>query len=101
VAISCYERDADFHGDKNAITHTWPQIAKAYPALLIGLAVMLGLSITQSLPRGMMPYTIAVLVSMALLGWVHYVARRASPELSHVLADVAVALPMALIWIWT
>ncbi|WP_038165051.1 hypothetical protein [Verrucomicrobium sp. BvORR106] len=97
VAIASYEKESDRLGDKNAITHTWPVMVQLYPALLVGFFVALGLIVSRDAPQGMQPYIVAVLTSLVLLGVVHHLAKKFSPELSHVLADVAVALPMVVL----
>jgi hypothetical protein len=97
IAIASYEREPDRMGDKNAITHTWPVVVRVYPVVLASVAMVLGFIISRQAPQGMLPYVLAVLTSLALLGLVHYLARKFSPELCHVLADLAVALPMVFV----
>ncbi len=99
TAISCYEYETDASSDPNAITQTWPQVARVYPTLLITLAVIAVVALVQNVPAGLLLYPGAVLVSTGLLGLVHWFAKRLTPDLAHVLADVAVVAPMALILI--
>jgi hypothetical protein len=97
TAISCYERATDAHSDPNAITRTWPQIARVYPALLITLAGIAVFALVRKVPAALLFYPAAILLSTVLLGVVHQFARRLSPDLAHVLADAALVAPMALI----
>lgn len=97
IAISCYERDTDAHNDPNAITRTWPHIAQVYPTLLLTVALLAGFALVRRLPLELLLYSAAVLLSTLLLGVVHHLAKRLTPELAHVLADAAVVLPMALV----
>ncbi len=97
IAISCYERRADTHPDPNGITQTWPHIARMYPLLLAMLAGMVCWALSRQLPFSLLAFSSAVLASTVLLGLVHHLARRLKPELSHVLADAAIALPVLVI----
>jgi hypothetical protein len=97
TAISCYEFETDAQSDPNAITQTWPQIARVYPTLLITLALIAVYALVQQVSFTLLLYPAAVLFSTVLLGLVHQYAKRLSPDLAHVLADAAVVLPMALI----
>lgn len=94
IAISCYERDTDAQNDPNAISQTWPHIARVYPTLLLTLAVLAGCALSRRLPVELLLYSLAVLLSTVLLGVVHHVAKRITPELAHVLADAALAGPI-------
>ena len=85
------------HADPNAITQTWPHIARVYPTLLITVGLIALVALGRRMPFELVLYTISVLLSTLLLGAVHHWARRLSPDLAHVLADAAVAVPMALI----
>jgi hypothetical protein len=100
IAVSCYESETDRHADPNAITRTWPNIARVYPLLLVTLAGMTIVSLVtlmQKVPNSLLLYPAAILMSTVLLGVVHHLAKRIRPELAHVLADAAVVVPMALI----
>lgn len=97
IAIACYERETDAHADPNAITRTWPHIARVYPTLLLTVGLVALVALGRRMPFELVLYTIAVLLSTLLLGAVHHWAKRLSPDLAHVLADAAVAVPMALI----
>lgn len=97
TAISCYEYETDAQSDPNAITQTWPQIARVYPTLLITLAVIAVIALVKQGSAVLLLYPAAVLFSTVLLGVVHQYAKRLSPDMAHVLADAAVVLPMALI----
>jgi hypothetical protein len=95
IAIACYERETDAVGDPNAITRTWPGLAKAYPMLLLSLAGLALYTMTQPWNVRMVATCIgAVLFSTILLAALHHLAKRLHPELSHVLADAALAVPM-------
>lgn len=96
TAISCYERETDAHSDPHAITRTWPHIARVYPTLLITLAAIALFALGQKVPLTLLLYPAAVLMSTLLLGIVHHLAKRLTPDLAHVLADAAVVVPMAL-----
>lgn len=103
IAISCYERVANKHHDPDAITQTWPNVARVYPMLLVTLAGLAcwtlyqqfeGFTLTQKLPVPLVLFSVAVLMCTALLGVVHHLAKKNPPELSHVLADAAIAVPI-------
>ena len=94
VAVSCYERAADTHPDPNGITQTWPHIARVYPMLLLSLAAVACWTLSHKMPLPLVLFCSAVLFSTILLGVVHHLARRMTPELSHVLADAAIAIPV-------
>lgn len=97
VAISCYERRTDAASDPTSISQTWPAIARLYPALLLTF----GLCAPFLVPRGIHPeivlLTAAITLSTVFLAALHFFARRLTPELSRVLADAALALPIVLL----
>lgn len=97
IAISCYEHETDAVNDPNAITRTWPHIAQLYPTLLSTTVLLAIFALGRRMPFELLIYTVAVLLSTLLLGVVHHLAKRITPELAHVLADAAVVAPMALI----
>lgn len=97
VAIACYERETDAATDPNSISQTWPGIVRMYPALLVTFGVFAALIVPRGIHPEMMFLTAAVALSTALLAALHVFARRLTPELSRVLADVAVALPIVLL----
>lgn len=97
IAISCYEHEADAENDPNAITRTWPHIAQVYPTLLLTAVVLAVFALGRRMPFELLIYSVAVLLSTLLLGVVHHLAKRMTPDLAHVLADAAVVAPMALI----
>ena len=98
TAISCYERETDACSDPNAITRTWPEIARVYPTLLLTLAAIAVYALIQRVPfTALLLYPAAILLSTVLLAVLHRFARRFTPDLAHVLADAAVVVPMALI----
>jgi hypothetical protein len=94
VAVSCYERAADTHPDPNGITQTFPHMARVYPMLLLCLGAVACWTLSHKMPVPLFLFCSALLLSTILLGVVHHLARRMTPELSHVLADVAIALPV-------
>ncbi|WP_113961948.1 hypothetical protein [Roseimicrobium gellanilyticum] len=94
IAVSCYERAADTQPDPDGITQTWPHIARLYPMLLISLAGFVCWTLSRKMPLPLVLFCAAVLFSTILLGVVHHLAKRMSPELCHVLADVAIAVPV-------
>jgi hypothetical protein len=94
IAISCYERAADTRPDPDGITQTWPHIARMYPLLLLSLAGFVCWTLSRKMPLTLFLFCVAVLFSTLLLGVVHHLAKRISPELCHVLADVAIAVPV-------
>ena len=97
IAISCYEKETDAQSDPNAITRTWPHIARVYPVLLLTLVVAVLAAMSRRMPVELVLYSVAVLISAVLLGVVHHLAKRITPEMAHVLADAAVVLPVALL----
>lgn len=97
VAVSCYERAADTHPGPNGITQTWPHMARVYPMLLLSLAAVACWTLSHKMPLPLALFCSAVLSSTVLLGVVHRLARCMTPELSHVLADVAIAAPVLLV----
>lgn len=97
IAISFYERETDARSDRDAMSQTWPGVGRAYPALLLTVALVAVASLSRRLPVELLLYSVAILLSTLLLGLLHKVARRMAPEMAHVLADAAVALPMALL----
>jgi hypothetical protein len=98
TAISCYERETDACSDPNAITRTWPEIARVYPTLLLTLAAVAVYALIQRVPFTVLVlYPAAILLSTVLLAVLHRFARRFTPDLAHVLADAAMVIPMALI----
>jgi len=94
IGIACYERDIDLKNDPNAITQTWPGIARVYPILLLTLGALTLYTFGQHLTLVMVYYSLGIGLSTILLGLVHHQAKRLNPELSHVLADAALAVPM-------
>jgi len=98
VAIACYERENDAGNDPNAITQTWPGIARMYPALLVSLGAVTIYALSQHMSALVLYSGLGVLsFSIALLGLLHHQAKRLNPELSHVLADAALAVPMLVV----
>lgn len=97
VAIACYERKTDASADPNSISQTWPGIVRMYPALLTTFGVFAAFIVPRSIHPEMLFLTAAVTLSTAFLAALHLFARRLTPELSRVLADVAVALPIVLL----
>ncbi len=97
VAIACYERKTDAVADPNSISHTWPGIVRMYPALLVTFGVFAAIVVPRAIHPEMLFLTVAVTLSTAFLAALHVFARRFTPELSRVLADVAVALPIVLL----
>lgn len=97
IAISFYERETDAHNDRDAMSQTWPGVGRAYPMLLLMVAAVAIASLSRRLPTELLLYSVAVLLSTLLLAVLHRLARRMAPEMAHVLADAAVALPMALL----
>jgi hypothetical protein len=96
IAIACYERNLA-NRNPDTITQTWPQIVQVYPMLLATLAGAAIMALIRE-PSGQMQWYIgAILLSTALLGIVHAMAKRLSPDLAHVLADVALVTPV--IWL--
>ncbi len=95
IGIACFDRDFDAKHDPNAITRTWPRVPRAYPLLLIGLCAMAFYAMSQNWEAKVIVYCLAVIASAALLGAVHFMAKRLKPELGHVLADVALVIPIA------
>jgi hypothetical protein len=94
IAVSCYERAAKTHPDPDGITQMWPHIARLYPMLLASLAVAVCWTLSHKMPLSLVLFCMAVLLSTVLLGVVHHLAKWMTPELSHVLADVAIAVPV-------
>jgi hypothetical protein len=97
IAVSCYERAANTHPDPDGITQTWPHIARMYPMLLVSLAGFVCWTLSRKMPLPLFLFCAAVLFSTFLLGVVHHLAKRMSPELCHVLADVAIAVPVLVV----
>ncbi len=97
IAVSCFERQAETQPDPNGIMQTWPQVARVYPLLIVMLAGMTCWTLSKEMPMSLFAFSMAVLVSTLLLGVVHLMARRLKPELSHVLADAAIALPVLVV----
>lgn len=90
IGIACYDKD----GDPHAITHVWPGVGRYYPVLLLAFASLVLFEMGKSLSGGEFYYHIAVLVGVTLLGAVHFLSRRLSAEQAHVLADIALMLPV-------
>lgn len=97
VAIACYERETDAATDPNSIAQTWPGIVRVYPALLVTFGVFAAFIVPRAIRPELIFLTGAVALSTALLAALHVFARRLTPELTRVLADVAVALPIVLL----
>lgn len=97
ISISCAERVTDNSGDPNVITLTWPWIPRFYPLLLIATAGLGMYFLHQHIHRELVIYSIAVFGSLILLALVHHFATRLRPELSRVLADAALAVPMIIV----
>jgi len=68
-----------------------------YPALLVTFGVFAAFIVPRGIHPEMIFLTAAVTLSTAFLAALHVFARRLTPELSRVLADVAVALPIVLL----
>ena len=99
IAISCYERNSDASFDPDAICQSWPGIMRVYPVLLLTLAVVSAGVLHLRVPVESLHLALAVLSGTLLLGALHLFARRLRPDLSHVLADAAVALPILVIMV--
>ncbi len=97
VAIACYECKTDAAADPTSISQTWPGIVRMYPAFLATFGVFAAIIVPRAIDPGMIFLTLAITLSTALLAALHIFARRFTPELSRVLADVAVALPIVLL----
>lgn len=92
IGIACYEKESD--RDSQAITQVWPKVGQFYPALLLALASLVFFEMGKGLSDGIFYYHMAILIGVALLGAVHFLSKRISSELAHVLADVALMLPV-------
>jgi hypothetical protein len=97
VAIASYERRQDACNDPNAITQTWPRLVRLYPAMLAALMTIALIALAQQLPVEVSRYTWSVLVSAILLAGLHFLSKRISSELSHVLADAALITPVVML----
>ncbi len=97
TGISCYERKSDAFFDANAISQTWPKIVRVYPALLLTLAALSSWMLRLHVSLEMLSFACAILLGTLLLAALHLFSRRLRPDLSHVLADVAVALPIIIV----
>ncbi len=97
TGISCYERKSDQLFDANAISQTWPGIVRVYPILLLTLAVFSSWMLRRHLQLEMIHFAFAILLGTLLLAALHLFARRLRPDLSHVLADAAVVLPIIIV----
>lgn len=92
IGIACYEKESD--RDPQAITHVWPEIGQFYPALLLAFASLVIFEMGKGMSCGTFYYHIAILLGVMLLGSVHFLSKRISSELAHVLADIALMLPV-------
>ncbi len=97
IGIACYEKASD--RDTQAITYVWPDIVRFYPALLLALASLVIFELGKGLTVGLFYYHIAILTGVTLLGAVHFLSKRISSELAHVLADVALMLPVLVMFL--
>lgn len=97
VAIACYERRTDAASDPHSISQVWPGIVRVYPALLLSFAVLAVCIVQRHWEPQMIFLGVAVTASTALLAALHYFAPRLTPDLSRVLADAAVVLPVVLL----
>lgn len=96
IAIANYEKAHDATNDPNAITRTWPRIARLYPTLLTALILSAVTSLARGLPVEASRYTWCVLASAVLLGLLHSLSKHLSAELNHVLADAALVTPLVM-----
>lgn len=96
VAIGCYERKTDAAEDPYAISQTWPGIIRVYPVLLATFGALVTFLIPWDMHQGKMFLIAAITLSTLLLAALHFFSRRLTPELSRVLADAALALPVLL-----
>ncbi len=97
TGISCYERKTDVSFDPNAISQIWPGVVRVYPILLLTLAVLSSWMLRLHMQLGMICFSFAILLGTLLLAALHLFARRLRPDLSHVLADAAVVLPIIIV----
>lgn len=97
TGISCYERKSDASFDTNAISQTWPGIVRVYPVLLLTLMALSSWILSLHVHMDMLQFAFAILWGTLLLASLHLFARRLRPELSHVLADAAVVLPIIIV----
>ena len=97
VAISCYERRTDTGFDANSISQKWPAVVRVYPLLLLTVAGIAGYMLQRHRHPELLAFTIAIFVSTALLAALHIFASRLRPDLSRVLADAALALPLVVL----
>lgn len=97
TGISCYERKTDESFDASAISQTWPGIVRVYPFLLLTLAALSSWMLRLHMPQEMLQFAFAILLGTLLLAAVHLFSRRLRPDLSHVLADAAVVLPIIIV----
>ena len=99
IAISGYERETDAGFDRAAISQTWPGIMRAYPLLLLSAAVLAGFVLDPRSHPDLVLFVMALLFSIGLLAALHIFARRLRPDVSRVLADAALALPLVLMFL--
>lgn len=90
IGIACYEKD----GDPHAITHVWPGVGQFYPALLLAFASLVIFEMGKGISGELFYYHVAILTGVALLGAVHGLSKRLPSEMAHVLADLALMLPV-------
>lgn len=104
LGIAASEHLARLHGDPESLVRKRPSLTTLHP-WFVGLlfVVSLGLSIQTMLAGqtpGLAATSLAVACSSLLLGCLHRYVRRLSPELYHLLADVAMVLPLpVLFWL--
>lgn len=92
IGIACYEKETD--RDPQAITHVWPEVGEYYLALLLALVSLVIFEMGKGLSEGVFYFHIAILLGLILLGAVHFISKRITTELTRVLTDVALMLPV-------
>lgn len=95
ILIGICEKETDAAGGHQAMVQRWPRLAQGFPWLLgiVALAVV-GWACLGGDPG----WAATVVGCLALLGLVQHWQAKMTPELSRVLADVALMIPLVLLW---
>jgi len=95
LAISVWERESDADNDPNALAQMWPEVVGGFPLFAwAAAAAACGFAAWQHTAAGF-PVFVAVAAGAVAIALLATLAGRMRVELSRVLADVAVLLPVA------
>ena len=102
LSIASSENIARLHADPESLLHSRPALTFALPwlasAIIVGSLLIAYNTIRTHQAPGLVALAVVVATASLLLGCLHRYADRLSPELYHLLADVAMVLPLPILF---